>query len=46
MINVLTNLRLLAGVLFWALADLILIGLWAALFFGAVYAIVEGSRHD
>lgn len=39
-------LRELAGVMFWALADFFLGGLWIAIIFGLIIAIVKGFRHD
>lgn len=46
MVNAIEVLRNFAGVMFWAFADLVLGGLWAALIFGLLIAVIEGTKHD
>ena len=46
MIEAIILLRNLAGLMFWALTDLFLGGLWIAIIFGLFVAVIEGTRHD
>lgn len=39
-------LRNLAGVMFWAMADLFLGAMWAALIFGLLIAVIDGVKND
>lgn len=46
---ILENLKFIAGVLFYGLADLVLLILWILIFPGVIYGIIRGisrSRHD
>lgn len=43
MIETVATLRLVAGLLFWLLADFILVLVWAAVIFGVVLSIVKWS---
>lgn len=46
MIESITLLRNLAGLMFWGLADFFLGGLWITIIFGLIATIVKGFRHD
>ena len=46
MIEVVENLRLLAGVMFWLFADLFLGMCWIAVILGVLLMIVKGARDD
>lgn len=45
MAEVLINLRMLAGVLFFALADLVLGAVWVLIIVGIIFAVIRGSRN-
>ena len=45
MVEAMENLRILAGVLFWSMADLLLSICWIAVFGGLILAIVKGMKH-
>lgn len=45
MVEAMENLRILAGVLFWSMADLVLSICWIAVFGGLILAIVKGMKH-
>ena len=40
------NMRLLAGVMFWAFVNLFLIVMWLAIIIGLGIALVNGAKHD
>ena len=46
MVEVVENLRLLAGVMFWLFADLFLGMCWIAVILGVLAMIIRGSRDD
>ena len=46
MVEVVENLRLLAGVMFWLFADLCLGMCWIALILGVLIMIIRGARDD
>ena len=46
MIEVVENLRLLAGVMFWLFADLFLGMCWIAVILGVLAMIIRGARDD
>ena len=46
MVEVVENLRLLAGVMFWLFADLFLGMCWIALVMGVLLMIIRGARDD
>lgn len=45
MAEVLINLRMLAGVMFFALADLVLGAVWLGIIGGIIFAVIKGSRN-
>ena len=46
MIEIVENLRLLAGVMFWLFADLFLGMCWIAVILGVLAMIIKGARDD
>ena len=46
MVEVVENLRLLAGIMFWLFADLFLGMCWIAVILGVLAMIISGARDD
>lgn len=46
MTETIESLRNIALLLFWAMAYLVLIGLWAALILGVLLSLIEGTKND
>ena len=40
------SMRLMAGVMFWAFVDLVLIVLWLAIIVGLGIVMMKGKKHD
>ena len=40
------NLQYAAGIMFWALVDFVLSGIWLAIIAGVIQRIVKGKKHD
>ena len=40
------NLQYAAGIMFWALVDFVLGGIWLAIIAGVIQRIVKGMKHD
>ena len=40
------NLQYAAGIMFWALVDFVLGGIWLAVIAGVIQRIVKGRKHD
>ncbi len=44
--RVMESLQYAAGIMFWALAVLVLAGIWAAVIASLIQRIVKGMKHD